>query len=47
MGLLGPFLLSKKAKQLTAYREKLVTKRIKLDSRIREVDRAIENEKAK
>ena len=47
MGLLGPFLLSKKAKQLTAYREKLVTKRVKLDSRIKEIDRAIENEKVK
>lgn len=47
MGLLGPIFLSKKAKQLTAYREKLVTKRVKLDSRIKEIDRAIENEKVK
>lgn len=47
MGLWGPLFLSKKAKQLTAYREKLVSKRIKLDSRISEIDRAIENEKVK
>lgn len=47
MGLLGPWLLSKKARQLTAYREKLVTKRVKLDGRIKELDRAIENEKVK
>jgi hypothetical protein len=47
MGLWGPIFLSKKARQLTAYREKLVSKRVKLDSRIREIDRAIENEKVK
>ena len=47
MGLFGPIFLSKKARQLTAYREKLVTKRVKLDSRIKEIDRAIENEKVK
>lgn len=47
MGLFGPLFLSKKAKQLTAYREKLISKRIKLDSRISEVNRAIENEKVK
>ena len=47
MGLFGTILLSKKGKQLIAYREKLISKRTKLDSRIREVDRAIENEKNK
>lgn len=47
MGLFGTILLSKKEKQLYAYREKLVNKKVKLDSKIREIDMVIENEKNK
>ena len=47
MGLLGPFFMSKRGKQLVSYRTKLVEKRIKLDSKIKEIDRVIENEKDK
>ena len=45
MGLFGPILLSKKGDQLVAYRNKLVEKKAKLDARIKDIDRAIENEK--
>lgn len=45
MGLFGPFLLSKKGDQLVAYRNKLVEKKAKLDARIKDIDKAIENEK--
>lgn len=47
MGLLGPILMSRKGKQLVAYRTKLLDKRAKLDSKIKDIDRAIENEKDK
>ena len=47
MGLLGPFLLSKKGDQLVAYRLKLLDKRAKIDAEIKEIDREIENEKQK
>ena len=45
MGLFGPWLLSKKGEQLVAYRNKLVEKKVKLDAKIKDIDRAIENEK--
>lgn len=47
MGLLGPWLLSKKGDQLVSYRLKLLDKRAKLDAEIKEIDREIENEKQK
>ena len=45
MGLVGPFFMSKKGDQLVAYRNKLVEKKAKLDAKIKDIDRAIENEK--